>query len=150
MGSVGRQIRCILSMLMLHHFLVFLNALSRKLSSWKNLDAHSLEHLVSEEKWTKFFREAADVSCSRSPFALIVTPFASNFPELSGVSLFLIFFQNHGVGCGNLSTILNFVCARIYQNLRQSFVRAWHFHFNASILLCRTYFLWLTQFFFQD
>ena len=86
-------------------------------------------------------------SCSRSPFALIVTHFAWNFPELSGVSLFLIFFQNHGVGCGNLSTILNFVCARIYPNQYPSFVRTWHFHFQCEHPSLSKIFFWSDEFF---
>ena len=44
----------------------------------------------------------------------------------------LIFFQSDCVSCRNLSTILNFICARVYPN-QHLWVVPGHFHINARV-----------------
>ena len=58
-------------------------------------------------------------------------PFCSKFPWALSCLIVLIFFQNYGVGCCNLSTILTFVCARVHPNQHLMVFRARHFHTNA-------------------
>ena len=68
-GSGSECGRCILSMITLNHFHVVLHALSTTLFSWRNLNAHYLENLVSmdQERWTKFSCELADVLARSLP-----------------------------------------------------------------------------------
>ena len=71
------------------------------------------DHLVSLEQQTNFDFRIGRSSCSRSPLAIYETPRATGSPDPSDVSLFF-FCQNVGIDCRNLTTMLNFFCARIH------------------------------------
>ena len=87
-GCLFEYSRCILAMMMLHQVHGFLHALSTRLSFWKNLNAHwpgrSLEHWTIDQLLCWIGR----CSCSKSPFAINVTHFATSSLELIDVSFF--------------------------------------------------------------
>ena len=72
-------------------------------------------------------------SWSTFPLVINVTPCATSTPELEDRLMDLILNQTDGSDRRSLSTILNFVCARIYPHQNLRIVCAWHFHINARV-----------------
>ena len=94
------------------------------------LSGRSREHLLL--KWLRFLLKVS------LTFRCVIS--SCRFPWALWCLIVLIF--SHTYGCRNLSTTLNFVCARAYPNQHLKVVRAWHFHVSvrASFFVENMYF----------